>query len=477
MGLYTAINLRETISPGGLIPIVSYPKLHLEHPRVRVTLHTDNLAQARDEDAKARDWLVAMGKCRSIGECKPPIDLLVSPARSDQGKVWLAPHGLPTYNIESLQGCLKPLYGLSLNPNWEQMRQPDEPSAPAIDVKVHQALSRHLFVTLDPSILKLALVPQPEGNVFVLTPHEAQRYIDLCLKAYDKYHIRTNHTVSRSPYYWQRLWNLVPAFQTAWPYAVYGAAGSLLGGAPIIDFLQALYARLIGQMQACDRIGWLRYGTPTSDARDEMLNQLNYFFMLATGVFDSLAWLALHRFSLTKVDRQDITLRAERPVGKENRFFRQLNTVAPSLVSFLRDRYQQDRIALFYPPRNAVQHRLVLTGAHFNSGQVISDCNIAYLNREDAQAIQAIDRMLPEYRPFTEWGVMRLADMPEKILLEPYHFTCTALRFLFPFVSEVLEMLDFSRWIGTRPDLKAVADTTITFAQAQNTLAFDVLYP
>src|SRR5579859_5220863 len=238
MGVYAAINLRETISPGGLIPRVGYPKLHVEYPRVRVTLRTDNLATSHGEDAEARDWLVAMGKCISVGESKPTIDLLVTPARSDQGRAWLTPHALTTYDIECLQGRLKPLYGLSLNANWEQMRQPGEPPAPFIDVQVHQALSRHLFVTLDSSILNLALTARPEGSVFVLTPREARRYVDLCLKAYGHYHIRTNRTTNRSLYYWQRLWNLVPAFQTAWPYGVYGAANSLPGGTPIMDFLQ-----------------------------------------------------------------------------------------------------------------------------------------------------------------------------------------------------------------------------------------------
>ncbi len=208
-----------------------------------------------------------------------------------------------------------------------------------------------------------------------------------------------------------------------------------------------------------------------------MLNQLNYFFMLSTGVFDSLAWLALHRFNLRKGNRLDITLRAEKFLGKENPFFRQLDVAAPHLTPFLRDRHQQDRIAVFYAPRDTVQHRLVLTGAHFNTGQVISDCNIAFLSREDAQAIQNIDRMIPENMPFTEWGLLSFSGDADKILLEPYRFTCAALRFLFPFVSDVLDRLDFPGWIGAHPPLKETADKTVVFARSRNTLAFDIPYP
>jgi len=51
------------------------------------------------------------------------------------------------------------------------------------------------------------------------------------------------------------------------------------------------------------------------------------------------------------------------------------------------------------------------------------------------------------------------------------------LRFLFPLVDEVLRLLDFSGWVGARPDIKAAADTTIAIAQSRNGVSFDVPYP
>lgn len=474
MGVYEAINLIHTLDPLGRIPQVGYPKLQLELPRLCVTIDTDNLAEAQGEDALARDWLVAMGKKKS-GEAKPCIDLLVTPARSDQGTEWFTNSGISTYESERVPGPLKRLHGLSLHANWENMRRPDEPTAPFLDVMIHQALERHLFVTQNQSLLNLAMVPRPERNVFVLKSTEARRYISLFLKAHGKYHVRTNLIVPRSSYYWQRLWHLVPTFQNTWPYTVYGEK-DLPAGDHIADHMQSLSARLIGQMQACDRIGWLRYNIPTSDGRDEMLNQLNYFFMLATGIFDSLAWIALHRFGLRE-RRENVTLREERPIGRPNPFFTQLDTVALPLATFLRSRQQQARIALFYAPRDTIQHRLVLTGAHYNSGHITSDCNIAYVSRDDAQAIHAVDQFIPENRPFSEWGLMLFLERPEKVILEPYRFTCTALRFFFPFVDEVLRLLDVSDWVGARPDLKAAADAAIAIAQSRNSVSFDVPYP
>lgn len=182
MGVYEAINLIHTLDPLGRIPQVGYPKLQLELPRLCVTLDTDDLAEAQGEDAQARDWLVAMGKGKS-GETRPCIDLLVTPARSSQGTEWFAHCGIATYENERVPGSLKRLHGFSLNANWENMRRPDEPTAPLIDVTIHQALERHLFVTRNQSLLNVAMIPRPERNVFVLAPMEARRYVSLFLKA------------------------------------------------------------------------------------------------------------------------------------------------------------------------------------------------------------------------------------------------------------------------------------------------------
>lgn len=61
-GVYDAINPPETISPDGRVPSVRYPNLRFEFPRLQVTVHTDSLALAQDQDSQARDWIVAMGK-------------------------------------------------------------------------------------------------------------------------------------------------------------------------------------------------------------------------------------------------------------------------------------------------------------------------------------------------------------------------------------------------------------------------------
>lgn len=100
----------------------------------------------------------------------------------------------------------------------------------------------------------------------------------------------------------------------------------------------------------------------------------------------------------------NITARTERPIGTANPFFRKLGRVAPRLANYLRDPGRQAKIALFYGPRDSVQHRLVLTGAHLNTGQPQSDCNVVFLNQDDTNTMQVVDHASPRNEPFSTWG-------------------------------------------------------------------------
>jgi hypothetical protein len=231
-------------------------------------------------------------------------------------------------------------------------------------------------------------------------------------------------------------------------------------------------------MQAHDRIGWLRYTQATNDNRDEMLNQLNYFIVLATGVFDSIAWLALHRFNFpipSSKGRMDVALRSSRKAGKA--FLRTLsgNPAAANLVAFLADPDRQAKINVFYEPRDSIQHRLVLTGAHFNTGQYLSDCNVVFPDADTVAAISAIDRHERELLPFSVWGLIYPAQEQDRPLLEPYRFTGAALGFVLNFVDGALACLDFGAWLAGHPTRKVAAEEAVR--RSSNHPVFSVPFP
>lgn len=438
-----------------------YPELLPGRPTLRVTLHSDSVASASGEAATHRDWLVATGRHNALGEKGPDIDLKVTVLRRPGSMDWA--RGLGTLGEGRRSRFGDGLYQQPRRADWDQTRSPEQPPANILDLRMHEKEDRHVFVTLDDSLLAAGLTPNRLNKSFVVPPILAQHYIDLYLKAQGAFRVMPNYSVNRGLYYWMRLWSLVPAFQAAWPYAVFGA-NVAPRGQDVYDFMQALHARITGMMQAHDRLGWLRYTPANNDTRDEMLNQLNYFIVLATGVFDSIAWLALHRFQIGESLR-NITSRAE-PNGRPNPYFKKLDACAPVLVQYLRDPIRQAKIALFYQPRDSIQHRLVLTGAHFNTGQYLSDCNVVFLDSEAAKAIQAVDRHDPATLPFSEWGLVYANE--ERPLLEPYRFTGEALRFVLSFVDETLEHLDLATWLAPYPKRKLAAEAAADIGRRQN---------
>ncbi len=287
-GVHAVIMLAETLDLQGQLPRAWYPDIHPTRPRIQITLHADSFINATDEEVKARDWFIATAQHKDSKDDKEDIDLQVTAARQNQNMDWVV--AVKPLEIEKIPDVfdLRRFYERSLHEDLEKVKTPNEPSAAALDLMLHKQLNRQMFVTVDRNTQLAALNPMQNRNLFVLNPLEARRYVDLYLKAFGAYRIRPNYTANRGAYYWLRLWNLVPAFQATWPYALFGR-DNLRNSNEITDFMHNLYARIIGQMQASDQIGWLRYSPANNDTRDQMLNLLNYFIVLATGVFDSLA--------------------------------------------------------------------------------------------------------------------------------------------------------------------------------------------
>jgi hypothetical protein len=474
-GEHSAVWIDDQLRAGGPFQ-VSYPKLQLVRPPLQVTLHMDSLADTTGEMAELCAWLANTGKHTAYGESAPDIDLALTAYRDANDVTWArgikmlgqVTQGSPAAGFVSFAQ----LYQESQRADWEQVRTVQQPPANFLDMRLHQLEKRHLFVTLDRALLDIGLQPQRSPIAFAVDPFLAQRYVSLYLKAYGAYRVMPNFTVNRGLYYWMRLWNLVPAFQAAWPYVVFGV-NVAPHGQEIYAFLQALHARLTGMMQAHDRLGWFRYTPADNDTRDEMLNELNYFIVLATGIFDSIAWLASHRFQINEPNRNAITIRApSTPNSRSASFFTNLETEAPTLVTYLRNSARQARIDLFYQPRDAIQHRLVLTGAHFNTGRYLSDCNVVFPDSATVQAIQQVDSHDKERLPFSAWGLI-YADEAQP-LLEPFRCSGEALRFVFSFVDGALTHLDLASWLSPFPQLKREAEIAAQEARKENCVSFAV---
>ena len=446
---------------------VWYPDLQPRRPPLSVTLHTDSFVKAEGTDVQIRDWLIAEGQHTNHKDGRKYIDLIVTAARGRQNVEWvselprLESIGTPM-GFESNPYFLGNLYPASLREDWEQVRTRDQPSAARLDLWLHEVEKRLLFVTLDAELLARARDPNSSRmrTTLILSPSQAQRYIDLYLKAFGVYQADATHLYNRGLYYRRRFQTSVSTFQQVFMYAQH-----LPRAAEIQEFLQSLQSRVMAQMKAYDRIGWLRHSPPNNDTQDEILDLLNYFIILTTSICDSLAWLAAHRFEVYPLNEMEknkhkITLQDRQRRRNYETFFEALARKAPDLVAYLSTPDVQNKIGLFYGPRDSIQHRLLPKGVLFISEQHVIDCSVVSLNNEDAENIRRVDSYDAENDPFSLWGIWGLT--PNDTYLEPYSFTRMALRFLLQFIDEVLKLFDFSSHMNSHLDLKAEADEFIS---------------
>ena len=177
--------------------------------------------------------------------------------------------------------------------------------------------------------------------------------------------------------------------------------------------------------------------------------------MLATGIFDLLAWLTVHYYSIPVRQPHQVSIHIAGHKSKGAEFVSVVARNNPPLASFIVR--SQDFIHMFYPMRDAIQHREPVRGTQFeqaNEGWTIS---LATLKQDAFDSVKIIDQI---GRPFTEFGLLS-TGIPN--CMEPYRFTRKALRELIAFSNTYIEMLDFPLLVAANQDLiERFAESTST---------------
>ena len=318
------------------------------------------------------------------------------------------------------------------------------------DVLAFEAVSRFkdgnsLFVTQYFPLLKKNVWIQRKFNLKILSFVQALEYMDLDLKRQNIYYInpKVKQTDGRAFHYWFLLRYLFPRFTEAWRVAVFGKA-VIQNGAQIMDVLSGLADRLQNALCASDRIALEYMKHPINSTEWEILYHFNYFCLLATGVFDALAWLTVHRYSMPIGGVFDVSIHIKGSKSRGADFVKAISQKNATLASFIQK--NQDLIKLFYPMRHSVQHREPVGGTLFEDRTEGWTASLVRIKTDALTAIQKIDT---QRHPFSEWGLLN--TFPD--LLEPYRFTRKALRELMVFSNEYLKSLDFPSLI-TSPELK-----------------------
>lgn len=309
-----------------------------------------------------------------------------------------------------------------------------------------------IFVTQCSPLLEKNVWIQQRFNVKILSFVQALEYMDLDLKRRNVYYANPfmRESDGRAFHYWFLLRYLIPKFTDAWGVIVSGNT-VIRNGPQIQDALSGLADRLENALCASDRITIEFMKRPINSTEWEMLYNFNYFCLLATGVFDALAWLTVHRYSMPIHSYLDVSIQITGPKSRGAKFVNTISKENALLASFIQD--NEDLIKLFYPMRHSAQHKEPVGGAQFedrNEGWTVS---VARIKTDALTAIRKIDA---QSHPFSEWGLLDAWGD----LLEPYRFTRKALRELIAFSNEYLNFLDFPSLITSTELNEKIASST-----------------
>jgi hypothetical protein len=433
----------------------------LQENKLNVCLHSDSIDEAFRKDKEAVDVFL---QCSEISEfnfiatpTNSPILSRLSPEITridyeDKGNgrfvAKMQKNGIDL-GWTSFHDLLGPVFIADVFGYKEESSEFHEIENAFHDLLAFEAISEwaksdSIFVTHCSHLLKKNVWIQRRFSVKILSFVQALEYMDLNLKRRNIYYAnpRVRETDGRAFHYWFLLRHLIPRFSDAWRVSVFGNT-VIQNGPQIKDTLSGLADRLENAFCASDRIAMEFMKRPINSTEWEILYHFNYFCLLATGVFDALAWLTVHRYSMPIHNRLDVSIQITGSKSRGAKFVNAISQKNASLASFIRN--NEDFVKMFYPMRHSAQHREPLGGAQFEDGDEGWTASLARIKEDALTAIRKIDR---KGHPFSEWGILNTWGE----LLEPYRFTRKALRELVAFSNEYLDFLDFPSLI-TSPEL------------------------
>lgn len=320
------------------------------------------------------------------------------------------------------------------------------------DLLAFEAISRwhkgeSIFVTQYSNLLEKNVWIQKRFDVKVLSFVQALEYFDLYLKKLDLYYANPylRRVDGKAFHYWFLLKDLVSRFAEAWSISVFGK-NVIQNGPNVQDVLAGLADRFQNALCSSDRIAMEYMKRPTNSTEWEMLYNLNYFCLLATGMFDSLAWLAVHRHSIPIHHPYQVSIRITGHKSRGAKFVAAIARDNPPLASFII--LQQDFINMFYPMRDATQHREPVGGVLFESRSEGWTASLARIKPDAVAAIRKIDK---SGYPFTDCGLLNISGIGH--LVDPYRFTRKVLRNLMVFTNTFIELVDLPSLIALHQDL------------------------
>ena len=297
-----------------------------------------------------------------------------------------------------------------------------------IQVALMRSKVSDIFITQNKILLKKRLwleshIPGSLINIYSL--NEAQEIMDLFLKYQKKYYLSGRITCNKGYWYWLSFRQKIPNFHVGDP------------------FINAFSVRFLYLLESLDEIGFQYYLELDRDTMNTMMYHFNYFIILITGIFDSLAIKTKNRYKLNfNNDKNPPNTSLNKKAGRD--FLKalrgknlKLRTHITRYVSFIK---------LIYELRELLIHREMLDINFFTPSEKEEKHRIGtvVVNQKIIDLITKCGDKMREYDNFTEWGVF---NRHNKYFISPFYFAKTATRTLIEFSNKYLEFLGYNNFI------------------------------
>lgn len=274
-----------------------------------------------------------------------------------------------------------------------------------------------------------------------VSPAEALELVRLLFLINDVYELRPGFPLPPWIYYLVRSKRVFPELQRAWTVAAHAGEEGLPAG--LYRQLESLGHRIGFLLRAADRTSIHALRDPGNTAEEESLFHLGYLVMLATGVFDDLAWLIQQRYALG-VHAKEVGLRFN---AKRPDFFKRLKGKNAALHAYLTDAETQAALKVVYPVRDRLQHQMFLRSLLLSSPR---HHGIVF---EFPEGFAASVELLDGTTSLASWGVVRTRDE----YVDPHRFASRVVAMLAEIVNTVLRLIDFDTLAATLPGEKQEA--------------------
>lgn len=281
-------------------------------------------------------------------------------------------------------------------------------------------------------------------NQFISADY-AMELIRILLVNLGIFKITPNSTFDEVGYYLYRYKRIFDRYQYAWTVAVKAKDSDFPPDAK--KHLESLATRLEYVCRASDKISYYSLQNPGNDTKAKTAYHFSYMILLATGIFDDLAWIIKYLNGL-QMGRKQVDLRDTKDLCDK------LENNNNALQHYLTNDSTQYRIKLFYPMRHKFMHREFIKSMGYINPSKDYKKNLFSIPSEVVEIIKSEF----EEEELEKWGLVNLGT---KTFMEAHFFSKKAMKVLREIVNEILGIIDWDEYVDglSEEDKKEIKDS------------------